>query len=176
MNKSFYIPLDKEIVDSYTLALKIARDKWIDKDTVIVNCSPDYSSIVCQIVNHRLSIDNKHELYEQLYLEMPYPTMSQVWNRDTREYELFHKYLHEWINKLDKSCKYLFIDSATLRGKNFALLRTNAINKIDYKLASLYLEESSIITPDYYVEKFSAEKDGGLIFEWENPLNPNWNY
>lgn len=176
MNKYYYIPIEKEIIDSYSLATMIGKDEWVDSNTVIVNCSPDYSSIVCQTVNHRLSSNNKHELYEQLCLEMPFPTMSQIWNKETRQYELYHKYLHEWISRLDKTCKYLFIDSATLRGKNFSLLRTNAINKIDYKLASLYLEESSIITPDYYVEKFSAKEKGGIIFEWENPLNPNWDY
>lgn len=168
--------MEKEIMDSYRLASIIREDGWMDSNTMIVNCSPDYSSIVCQLVNHSLSRDNKNELYEQISLEMPYPTMSQVMNRDTGEWELFNKYLPIWVNKLDRSLKYLFIDSATLRGKNFSLLRTNVLGKISYKLASLYLEENSLIKPDYYVEKFSQEKDGGLIFEWENPLNPNWNY
>lgn len=171
------ITMEKEIIDSYRLASIIREDGWIDSNgTMIVNCSPDYSSIVCQIVNHKLSELNNNELFEQISLEMPYPTMSQIWNRDTWDWELYNKYLPTFINKLDRSLKYLFIDSATLRGKNFSLLKMNLLGKIDYKLASLYLEEESIINPDYYVEKFSQKRDGGLIFEWENPLNPNWNY
>lgn len=176
MDNYYKIGMEKEIKDSYKLADIIMRDNWVDNETVIVNCSPDYSSIVCQIVNHHLSSNNNHELREQLLLEMPYPTMSQIWNKDTGEWELFSKYLPLWVTKLDRSCKYLFIDSATIRGKNFSLLRTNILNKVDYKLASLYVEESSLLIPDYYVEKFSQSSKGGLIFEWENPLNPNWNY
>lgn len=176
MDKYFYVSVEKEVTDSYKLAEVIRKDQWVDNDTIIVNCSPDYSSITCQIVNHRLSIDNKHELYEQVYMEMPYPTMSQVWNRETGEYQAFDKYLLEWVYKADRAHKYLFLDSGTLRGKNFSRLRTALRGKVDYRLGSLYLEESSIVTPDYYVEIFSQPLQGGLLFEWENPLNPNWDY
>ncbi len=170
-----FISIEKEVVDSYKLADIIMRDGWIDEDTIIVNCSPDYSSLTCQLVNHRLSSNNNHELYEQITLEMPYPIMSQIWNNDSREWEDFNKYLPLWVNKLSRSNKYLFIDSATIRGKNFSLVKTNMLGKFDYKLASLYVEENSLVIPDYYSEIFS-QKEGGLIFEWENPLNPNWNY
>lgn len=169
------ITIQKEVEDSRRLAEKIREDGWMDSDTLIVNCSPDYSSICCQVINHSLSSGNRHELYEQLSLEMPYPTMSQIFNRDTGEWELFSKYLPLWVSRQDKKAKYLFIDSATVRGKNFSLLKSACLNRLNYKLASLYVEESSLLIPDYYVERYS-QKDGGLIFEWENPLNPNWNY
>lgn len=175
VSKYYYISLEKEIADSYRLAELIRKDEWMDDNTIIVNCSPDYSSITSQIVNHRLSIDNSHELYEQLYLEMPYPTMNQVWNRDSWEWEKWDKYLQIWFTQIDKDNKYLFLDSGVIRGQNFSKLRVFA-RGLDYKLASLYVEEKALVTPDYKVEVFSSAEQGGLLFEWENPLNPNWNY
>ena len=85
----FKVSFQKEIEDARKLADMIRQDNWVDSETIIVNCSPDYSSIMCQILNHELSKSNRHELLEQLPLEMPYPNMSQVWNRDTAEYEHF---------------------------------------------------------------------------------------
>ncbi len=176
MEKYYTISTEKEILDSYKLAEMIKKDNWIDETTIIVTCSPDYSSIVSQIVNHQLSPANNNELHGQMFLEMPYPTMSQVWNSESGEWEMFDKYLSSWFLKLDKNNKYLFLDSGTLRGKNFSKIKTLARGRIDFKLGTLYLEEQSIVTPDYFVEKFSSEEKGGLLFQWENPLNPNWNY
>lgn len=153
---------------------KIDQDKWIDSKTIFVNCSPDYSSIVCQILNHSLS---SADLFEEIILEMPYPVSNQIFDRYELEYKDFDKYLSEWVKKyIDSDYKYLFIDSATLRGKNFTKVRNQVKHKIDCKFASLYVQNDSVFTPDYYVEKFNFITQGGLIFEWENPKNKNWNY
>lgn len=177
-SKYFIVDFEKEVKDSKKLADIIRNDKWISPGTIIVNCSPDYSSIVCQIINHNLSDINKDELFEQIPLEMPYPIMSQIWNRDSSEYEIYDKYLLKWINKfISSDLQYLFIDSGTLRGRNFYKLHQCLRVKNDnFRFASLYLQDNSIFTPDYYVEKFNFDNQGGLIFEWENPKNPNWNY
>ncbi len=176
--KLYHISYKKEILDSLELVNIIKKDEWINSSTIIVNCSPDYSSIPTQILNHGLSHLNGNELFEQLSVEMPYPTMSQIWNRETLEFQHYDRYLQEWANKyLSRQYNYLFIDSATLRGKNFAYLKNVARTKIDnYKFASLYLEKSSIFTPDYYVEQYDKDIRGNVIFEWENANNPNWNY
>lgn len=167
------ISFEKEIQDSKTLARLIGLDGWIDSDTLIVNCSPDYSSIMCQIVNHELSRTNKHELFDQLTMEMPYPNMSQVWNKETGEYETFDAYLNSWMKLyLNKNYKYLFLDSGCLRGKNFTKVKAYA-RGAEIKFGCLYLQDTSIFTPDYFVEKFNINQ-GELIFEWENPKNPNW--
>lgn len=176
-NKYFEIDYAKEIEDSLKLASIIRDDKWIDKDTIIVNCSPDYSSICSQIINHNLSDLNKNELFEQIPLEIPYPNMSQIWNRTEYVYEMYDKYLINWIRQyISSSYKYLFIDSGTIRGKNFSKLKSVLRDKTDFKLASLYVQDDSIIVPDYYVEKFNFNNQGGLLFRWENLKNPNWNY
>lgn len=169
------IGLDKELADSKRLSLLIGEDKWIDSHTIIVCCSPDYSSLTCQLLNHSLSHLNKNELYDQLFMEMPYPTMSQVWDRNSGDYIYYDRYLTKWVvENIRDGYKYLFVDSAVLRGKNFSKVKASLSNKIDsskVRFASLYVQENSVFTPDYYVEKVDSP-----IFEWENPLNPNWNY
>lgn len=177
MSNLYHISYVKERFDTMKLVEIIEKDSWIDSNTILVTCSPDYSSNVSQILNHKLSYLNRNELYENIPLEMPYPIMSQVWDRETSEVIGWDRYLLQWVNKyINPTFKYLFIDSATLRGKNFSRVNSVVKTKADVKFASLYLQDDSIFIPDYYVEKFSKEKKGGLIFEWENSDNPNWNY
>ena len=174
-----HISLLKENVDSYTLIDLIKKDNWIKKGAVIVNCSPDYSSRLSQLVNHKLSFINDNELFDRLDLEMPYPINSQIWDPKDEEYKIFDAYIAKWARVLDRERQYLFIDSATLRGKNFSKVKSNLkmyLPDSNYKFASLYLQSNSIFKPDYYVESFDKEKQGGLIFEWENSKNPNWDY
>jgi hypothetical protein len=167
------ISYDKEIKDTQILAGKIEKDGWISGDTIIVCCSPDYSSLTCQILNHSLSHLNRNELYDQLFLEMPYPTMSQVWDRDKGEYVFYDRYLARWVvENINNGYQYLFVDSATLRGKNFSKVKSLLkIPPTHYRFASLYVRESSLLIPDYYVENINYP-----LFEWENALNPNWDY
>ncbi len=178
-NNYFRISFEKEQTDTFILIKKIREDGWFNSSTILVNCSPDYSSRLTQTVNHALSSSNKHELLEQLDLAMPYPNCNQVWNYITKCYENFDTYLKNWINDNIYPCNFLFIDSGTLRGKNFNKLKLSLRMKLEnenFRFASLYVQDDSILTPDYYVEKFNKQQQGGLLFEWENPLNPNWDY
>lgn len=178
--KYFRVEPEKERKDIFKLCNIILEDGWVDKEIVLVNCSPDYSSITTQLLNHHLSVINKNELFPVLPLEMPYPNMSQVWDPITEKYELYDSYLDKWIKKyVTASSRFLFIESGVLRGKNFNKLKLSLREKLDranYKLASLYLQSSSIVRPDYYVQEFNFDRDGGLLFWWENFENPNWNY
>jgi len=176
----FCVTYEKENKDSFELIQKITDNGWVTGDTIMVNCSPDYSSRLTQVINHQLSHLNNNELFEVIDMEMPYPTMSQVWDREDRDYKLYIKYLSLWIQKhLKKDNQYLFIDSATCRGSNFARLKSMLNGRVsgdNYRFASLYLQSDSIFTPDYYVEKFDKLVQGGILFEWENVNNPNWDY
>lgn len=179
-NKYFFISYEKEKEDSLDLINQLAKSNWIDNDTIIVNCSPDYSSRLTQLINHKLSYFNNNELFEVIDMEMPYPTMSQVWDKEDKEYKMYIRYLASWIQKhLRKENKYLFVDSATLRGVNFSRLKAMVKGRIDddrFRFASLYLQSNSIFVPDFYLEKFDKSLYGGLLFEWENVNNPNWDY
>lgn len=179
-SKYFMITPEKESNDIIKLSEGIKNDGWIDSNTVIVNCSPEYSSRLTQELNHRLSHLNKNELYEQVNLEMPYPNTNQVYDPQSHTYVLFDRYLKEWVNnQISNSYKYLFVSSATLRGKNFNKVRLSVkpfLDSENFMFVSLYMQSSSIFEPDFYVEKFDKEKQGGLLFHWENINNPNWDY
>lgn len=179
-SKYFYVSYEKESLDSTKLIKQIAESNWLTKDTILINCSPDYSSRLCQLVNHKLSYLNKNEVYETIELPMPYPIMSQIWDNLEKQYFQFEKYLADWVRKyISSHGKYLFIDSGTLRGKNFTKVKQAIRYKLEpdsYRFASLYLQSDSIFTPDFFVEKFEKDTQGGLLFEWENTNNPNWDY
>ena len=177
-SKYFAVSLEKEEKDTDKLISLIKEDGWFDSSTIIVNCSPDYSSRLSQTLNHRLSYLNKNELYEVIDMEMPYPNSNQVWNPVTKSYETFDTYLKNWVNEHIFPCKFLFVDSGTLRGKNFNKVKLSVRPKLDneyFRFASLYVEKSSIFRPDYVVEEFDGA-EGGLLFQWENMDNPNWGY
>lgn len=179
-NKYFYVSYEKERVDSTNLISQIAKSGWIDKDVIIINCSPDYSSRLSQMMNHKLSYLNENETFEVVDLPMPYPVSSQIWDTREREFRQFDRYLYDWIRQyIRKGSKYLFVDSGTLRGQNFTKVRNAIRGKIEpeqYRFASLYLQSDSIFKPDFFVQKFDKELHGGLFFEWENINNPNWDY
>lgn len=179
MDKYFKISLQKEEIDTEKLVQVIKEDKWIDSTTILVNCSPDYSSRLTQTVNHRLSHLNKNELFEVIDLQMPYPNSNQIWNPVTKSYDVFDSYLKRWCQDNLFLNKFIFIDSGTLRGKNFNKVKLSVrphLENENFRFASLYVQDDSVFVPDYYVEKFNKSTQGGLLFQWENMDNPNWDY
>jgi len=176
--KYFLISLEKEFSDALVLADQINNSTWL-KDSkqkiVIVNCSPDYSSVLSMLLAHKLSVHNNHIPLPLFHLQMPYPNSTPM---DTKEchvstYELFGK-----LAALDNP-KILFVDAGVLRGLNFTALRDNALKEFPQEniaFACLYLQNNSVFVPEFYVEKFDPNEQGGLMFHWENPANPMWNY
>lgn len=166
-NKYFIVSRDKEFYDTEKLIEKVKSDKWIDSDTIIVNCMPEYSSSLSMILNHKLSHLNENELFANVKMEIPNFDMSQVWN-DRMEYQHFDIYLKEWYNKyIQNGYKYLFVTSgiADSRSLNKIRLTIRTILEPDnYRFASLYNVKGSSFVPDYQVEDF----DGKLIFWWQN--------
>lgn len=172
----FFISYKKEIADGEALVLKIKEDGWVDDSMIIVCCFPYYSSITCQLINHKLSHLNGNELFEQINMEFPFPTMSQVWNSNKDEWQLFDTYLDYWMRKYIKTeNKYLFLASSALTGRNLMKLKLSIKDKIEnYKFGCLYINKDSAISPHYYIQAIDYEQTGRPIFEWENTNNPNW--
>lgn len=131
----------------------------IRKEVVIVNCSPEYSGIISQRLVHAY-FDNPLEM---LCFDMPFPGS---------DFELTYvQYCKEFVSSLDSEKYYIFVDSGVLRGKNFETLSLElqlSSKGLKYIFASLYVQDDSIFTPHVYVEKFSRENDGMLLFWWEN--------
>lgn len=129
----------------------------IKKNTVIVNCSPDYSSIISQQVIHAY-FDNPLPMVN---FEMPFPNTP---------FELVYEaYCRDFVSTMDANSHYIFIDSGILRGRNFKTL-SDALKLFpgEYNFACLYMQDDAIFTPDFYVEKFNRKEHGMLLFYWEN--------
>ena len=123
----------------------------ITPNTIIVNCSPDYSSIISQRVIHAY-YDNPLQMVN---FDMPFPNT---------EFELeYPDYCREFNYSMNRDKQYIFIDSGVLRGRNFKVLQ-ESLTHYNYLFAALYVREDTIFTPDIYIEKFK----GMLLFWWEN--------
>lgn len=163
---------EAERIDSESLVLKIKESGFIYPDMTLVNCFPEYSSRITQIVNHKLSYLNKDELFEVIELKMPYPNMGQVWDNAEKAYRGYTRYLIDWIRlNIFSNQKYLFV-SADASCNNFLKLKNLIKGKLeydDYRFASIYTHKERVFTPDIYVEEY----EGKLLFQWENINNPN---
>lgn len=179
-SKYFFISRLKEETDIASLVSAIRSDGWIDKNTIIVNCFPDMSSYLVQVLNHKLSNLNRNELYEVIHMEMPYPITNQVWNPGKKIYQVFDIYLKEWIaQNIKTSFKYLFVEDSVVQGKSLNKIKLSIrplTDTANYKFASVYVERNSIFKPDYFVQEFEQATQGGLLYSWENADNQNWNY
>lgn len=163
-----YITFEREKVDTQSLIDMIISSGWVDSDLVLVSCFPSYSDRLVQSINHKLSYLNQDELFEKIDLEIPYPVMSQVWDKKEGNYISFDRYIKEWLRGIDKSRKYLFVEN--IASKEILKLFTQ-LRDIDYKRACLYSNiESS--TPNFLVSRIKEKK---ILFEWENINNPNKN-
>jgi hypothetical protein len=174
MSGDFYIDTVKEMADINILIDTIKQDDWVDGETTLVVCSPEYSSIICQVMCHKLSYLREYVPLDLDFLEMPYPGGQGLSN--ARYEQLIHQFAQRYKNKLNK---LLFVDSGVLRGQNFTTLKNIIgmyISGVLTRYACVYKQRNSIFEPDYYVEDFDFEKDGGLTFWWEDPNNPYWGW
>jgi hypothetical protein len=160
MNKYFRIGREKEHKDIQTL-IEMLRPE-ITSNTIIVNCSPDYSSIISQQVAHAY-FDNPLTM---LSFEMPYP--------NTEFEKVYEAHCREFAENLEPNTHYVFIDSGILRGRNFKTLYDNlniyAHKSTNYHFACLYCQDDAIFNADYCVDWFNREEDGMLNFWWESDL------
>lgn len=157
-----------EAMDSEYVNNILINSKWMDSDVILVNCGPQYSSRLTQLINHKTSFLNKNNLYEQISLELPLEGETQVWDYDTKEYLMFDKYLHNWMQKhlIFKENKFLFITNTIDTGKLHKKVRALINGKAEYRFLSLYVNKDSDFTPDYYLKQY--EKDNAPVFFWEN--------
>lgn len=157
-NKYFRISREKEFKDIGTL-IKMLQPIVTEK-TVIVNCSPDFSSMISQRVIHSY-FDNPLQM---INFDMPYP--------NTEFEKVYDLHCKEFAQNLEPNTHYIFIDSGILRGRNFKTLYDNlniyAHKSTNYDFSCLYCQDDAIFTADYCVDYFSREEDGMLLFWWEN--------
>ena len=172
MEQYFTVDAQKEHQDMELLARQLEKANIIDPNTVIVVCSPEYSSIVCQFLSHRLSYLNGNIPLDLDTLEMPYP------NDPDLTPEVFEDLVTQLgLSYLGSDRNLLLVDSGCLRGRNYTVVReilTKYIPAEKLIFACLYKQDDSIFEPNYYIDTFNFEQDGGLLFWWENINNPLW--
>lgn len=173
-SKYYHVTYDKELSDTKKLISKIKESGWITGDVTLVNCGPDYSSRLVQMINHGLSHLNLDELFQIVNLEIPLPNMSQVWSQVDKAYLPFEKYLIDWVRfNVEVGANYLFIFSDVLDDKILPKIRSQIRSKLgfeQYRFASLYVQDSTAVHPDFFVELFNDT----ILYQWENMDNPNW--
>lgn len=157
-NKYFKISRKKENKDIKKL-IKLLKSS-ITPNTIIVNCSPDYSSIISQRVIHSF-YDNPLTM---INFDMPFP--------NTEFEKVYPKHCEEFAKELQPNTHYIFIDSAILRGKNFKTLYDNLIlhshKSTTFDFACLYSQDNAVFEADYCVEFFNREEQGMILFWWES--------
>ena len=157
-NKYFRVSREKEYKDIGILIKML--ESVVTKNTIIVNCSPDYSSIISQRVIHAY-YDNPLQMTN---FDMPFP--------NTPFEEIYGEHCKQFAETLEPNTHYVFIDSGILRGRNFKTLYYNlmmyAHKSTSFDFACLYCQDNAIFNADFCVEWFNREEDGMLLFWWEN--------
>jgi hypothetical protein len=131
--------------------------------TLVLNVSPDYSSIVAMQLAHHLSVDGK--MLDLVSVDVPYP----------QEDKGIYKEKFEQINKefKIKYDKIILVEAAVLSGNNYTWL-SKCLKDIGYKdediITVALLEMSSSIFKCDYVSEYV---DSIPEFYWER-YNIHW--
>lgn len=166
-----FITLEQENTHSNYLIQGLIDSGWLQKDTVLVNVAPEYSSRLTQLINQKTSHLNRNELFEQINLRIPSKGMNQVYSYDEQGYITFDRYLLEWIKKyVTPASRFLFIKDVTFTGKSLNKIRLVLKSKLDdidnMKFASLYCQKDSILIPEYCHRLF--DKENPPVHFWQN--------
>ena len=131
--------------------------------TLVLNVSPDYSSIVAMQLAHHLSVDGK--MLDLVSVDVPYPQE----DKDVYK-EKFEQINKEFKNKYDK---VILVEAAVLSGNNYTWL-SKCLKDIGYKdediITVALLEMSSSIFKCNYVGEYI---DSMPEFYWER-YNIHW--
>ena len=131
--------------------------------TLVLNVSPDYSSIVAMQLAHHLSVDGK--MLDLVSVDVPYPQE----DKDVYK-EKFEQINKEFKNKYDK---IILVEAAVLSGNNYTWL-SKCLKDIGYKdediITVALLEMSSSIFKCNYVGEYI---DSMPEFYWER-YNIHW--
>lgn len=141
----------------------------VDDKTIIINCSPDYSSIGSQILSHQLSKSYPLKVYP---LEMPYP--NEEWNIAKCMADINEDVFNPNVKNI------ILFDSGCIRGKNYSMLRKYITTRIkqtrstaEFYYTALFENTNSEFKCGFVSEFYDAiEKE--LHFWWETDTNPAW--
>lgn len=171
MRKLLFVSRDRELANIQKLAYNIKRGphrEWIDKQTLMVMVSPDFSGIVTTILAQAVSPDDGEMMYVDV-IHVPDPDEDR---------ELFKTRFRHDFPQIQKSfeaepmTKFILVEAGIISGRNytwvveemmkFGVPRENIIT------VALFQNIHSAFECDYVGEYYDDTKED-LCFWWEKP-------
>ena len=167
--EEYLITQRKENLVYHKLLMNIAMSNRVVLDlgtTLILNVSPDYSSIISQKLSHALS--QKGEIIDVLNIEVPYPDETDLEYYEDKLNETLH-YLHN-----EKYTNFIFVEAAIIRGSNYKWIKDkfSCYNKNNLLFCALFENKNSLFKSDCVGEYYNNDTQD-LTFYWER-YNKHW--
>jgi len=165
MKKLLYVSRDTELALAEELAYRIqmANLRWNPKDTCFLCVSPDYSSIITQLLSHWLTVDG--EIFNIESVNVPFPDEPA----DGYIFEFRDRLLEwKWMWK-----HFVLIEAGVIRGGNYTWI-TNELKNIapecGFTTLAMYENVHSNFHSDI-VGRIYDNNSEDLHFWWERPNN-----
>ena len=160
----YFVDRHKEMVLYQKLVDQLKNNKKFDinpDDTLLINVSPDYSSIISMLLLHEFSRDG--EILDMFNVEVPYP--DQLPNPFQLKFEeTFKSYVKPYKN-------FILVEAGVISGRNYTWMvdtmnKMFNINKNDILTVALCQNSRSIFTCDVIGELYDNETQD-LTFSFE---------
>lgn len=167
MRKVKLIDINKEIELIDKIGNELLADGYNASNSIIVTVSTDYSSIVGQILRHKLT--HAGEVADGFGVDVPYP--DEEWN------ESYHnRLINDFRNHAETiyGKKIILVEAGVIRGSNYEYV-VNTVYKWfginnDILTVALFENISSKWESDYVGEYYDNEFED-LTFWWEKENN-----
>lgn len=163
-----YISRDREmaLIEEMLYRIKMSNPDIHPSKTCFLCVSPDYSSIVTQLLSHGLSMDG--EIFNIESVNVPFP------DEDAKQYKVnFELDFAEWVLEWDN---FVLIEAGVIRGGNYTWI-TESMEKFiekNYYTVALCENVGSKFKSDFVSLYYDDNKED-LHFWWEKPNN-HWKF
>ena len=159
---------ENEVYENLVISIANNLKFTLDPETtLILNVSPDYSSIVSQKLSHHFS--NNGEIVDVLNIEVPYPDETNIeWYLDKITKLL--EYIKQWDYE-----NFVFVEAGVIRGGNYNMIQDEFLKHYKEEnllFTSLFQNIHSKFSCDCVGEFYNNEKQD-LTFYWER-FNKHW--
>jgi len=167
MREELYIDRHKEaeMIDKLIADIQINYPDVNASNTLVVNVSPDYSSIIALQVSHALSFEG--EIADIMPIDVPYPDEDYLLYKDKAINDIrnFFKYNNTRYKN------YILVEAGIIRGGNYTWLTKLLTSLLSGRIITTALYENtgskfkSDIVGDYYDD---TTQDLTFYFEYPN--------
>lgn len=165
--KEYFITQEKEneVYNKLVLDIEITsfnKFKINPNDTLILNVSPDYSSIISQKLSHHFS-SKEGEIIDVLNINVPYPDET-----DMEWYNTKIDLLLKELSDIDYT-NFIFVEAGIIRGSNYKWIEdkfTKQYNRDKLLFCALFENINSKFKSDCVGEYYNNNLED-LTFYWE---------